>query len=312
MTFGGALRVAVPLALLALLWRLVDVGAVLARLRAAEPVWLVAGLALVQLQVLLSAARWRLTAARLGQPLGRARAVREYYLATFLNQVLPGGVAGDAARALRARAGGPLGRAAQGVVIERLAGQLALFAVTLGGLLAWPLLVAGPVPGAAASTLAALGVAAAAAVLGVRTLARRGPRRWRLAAAALGPAFRRCWLEDGAWLAQGALSLAVTASYVGVFALAALASGAPLPPAALATVVPLALASMLVPFSVGGWGLREGAAAALWPLVGASAEAGVAASVLYGLVSLAGSAPGLLVAVAEAAGGGGRERSAAP
>ena len=289
-----------PLALVALLWHVVDVDAVLARLRGADPRWLLAGVALVQLQVILSALRWQLTAQRLGQPLALGRAVREYYLATLLNRVLPGGMAGDAARALRAPGDVPTGLAVQGVVIERLGGQLALFAVTVAGLASWPLLVDEPAPRAALVALAVVPLLVLVGVFLVRASAARGPVRWRRAAANLGPAFRRSWFEDGAWLTQGVLSLAVTAGYIGVFAVAALASGAPLPTAALATIVPLALASMLLPFSVGGWGLREGAAAALWPLVGLAPEAGVAASVLYGLVSLVGSAPGLLVATAAA------------
>jgi len=296
-----SLRLLVPVVLIGLLWHVVDVTVVVARLRAAEPSWLLAGIALVQVQVVLSALRWRFTAGRLGQRLTVARAVREYYLATLLNQVLPGGMAGDAARALRASADSASGPAVQGVVIERLAGQLALLVVTLIGLAAWPLLVDEPVPRAALLAIAAVPPLVVLGVLLVAAFAARGPARWRRAAASLGPAVRRTWFDDGAWLVQGVASLGVTASYVGVFAVAARAGGGALPLEALATIVPLALASMLVPFSIGGWGLREGAAAALWPLIGASAEAGVAASVLYGLISLAGSLPGLLVGVTLAA-----------
>ena len=325
-------RIAASLALLALLGFAIDVPAALARLGDAEPGWVLGALLLVQAQVVLSASRWRLTAERLGQRIAARRAIAEYYLATLLNQVLPGGVAGDAARAVRGAVGGgvsrredeartapagSLARSAQGVVIERLAGQISLVAVALGGLLAWPFLLDSPPPRAGLLALGgALGLLAGAALL-IPTLARAGPRRWRHAARRVAPALRRCWLDDGAWLVQGTLSLAVTASYVGVFALAGLALGAPLSPAVLASVVPLTLASMLVPLSIGGWGLREAAAAALWPLAGSTAEIGVATSVLYGLLSLAGSLPGLLVLIrTPGAGeprvrrGGGTERAA--
>jgi len=60
-------------------------------------------------------------------------------------------------------------------------------------------------------------------------------------------------------------------------------------------LVPLTLVAMLLPISVGGWGLREGAAAVLWPIAGFSAEAGVAASIAFGLAALAAALPGLLV-----------------
>jgi len=48
-------------------------------------------------------------------------------------------------------------------------------------------------------------------------------------------------------------------------------------------IVPPTLLVSAVPISLGGWGVREGALAAGFALVGASAEAGVATSVLFGL-----------------------------
>ena len=282
--------------MIGLLWLTVDVPAALGRIASAEPRWLLAGLALVQLQIVLSAARWRCTAARLGHRLGRGLVVREYYVASLLNQVLPGGVGGDAARVVRNRspADASLSRVAQGVVLERLAGQCSLIAVTFAGIVLWPLLLDEPPPRAGLLALGgALGVALIAtlgvlslAAFGTPVLARRAGRVW--------PLVVRCWFADGMWFVQGALSVAITAAYVGAFLLAALAVGEPLPLAGWLTVVPLALASMLLPISVGGWGLREAAAAALWPLVGLTAGAGVATSVVYGLLSLLGSLPALV------------------
>jgi hypothetical protein len=49
---------------------------------------------------------------------------------------------------------------------------------------------------------------------------------------------------------------------------------------------------MLIPISVSGWGLREGAAAALLPIAGATASGGLAASVAFGLTFIAAVLPG--------------------
>ena len=285
-----------PLVLLAALAAVVDVHAALAALRGAHPGWIGCGLALVQLQVVASALRWRWTAARLGQRIGARRAIAEYYLATLANQTLPGGVVGDAARAVRSTDSAPLGTAGLGVVVERVSGQAALLAVTLAGLGLWPALLGDrPVSGAGA----ALVVSGAALALGaLLALAHRfGPARLRRGTRGLGRALRRTWMEDGAWWVQGLASLAIVWSYLALYATCALALGAPLPLPALVTVVPLALLTMLVPISIGGWGLREAASAALWPIVGLSAAEGLATSVLYGLVALAGSLPGLVVAL---------------
>ncbi|MEX0870777.1 MAG: lysylphosphatidylglycerol synthase domain-containing protein, partial [Aquisalimonadaceae bacterium] len=87
----------ISLGLLALMAVLLDAGEVIELLLNADPTWLLFALAITVLQVLLSAWRWRFTAGRLGLTLPFPAAVREYYLATFINQVLPGGVLGDAA-----------------------------------------------------------------------------------------------------------------------------------------------------------------------------------------------------------------------
>ena len=95
------IRVAASLGLLAavLLW--LEPRTLAAAFSAPEPMWLAAALALSFPQVALSAWRWRLTAQRLGAPIRFGEALREYYVATFLNQILPGSVMGDAARAWR-------------------------------------------------------------------------------------------------------------------------------------------------------------------------------------------------------------------
>ncbi|MEX2467280.1 MAG: UPF0104 family protein, partial [Gemmatimonadota bacterium] len=63
----------------------------------------------------------------------------------------------------------------------------------------------------------------------------------------------------------------------------------------LAPLVAPVLLAMLIPFSVAGWGLREGAAAAMWVAVGMSASEGVAISVAYGAIVALGTLPGAVV-----------------
>lgn len=298
--FLPALRIAVPIAVLALTFNAIDADAALSALRRADPAWIVAGLVLMQVQILLSAERWRFTARRLGQHLPRALAYREYYLTTLVNQVVPGGMAGDAVRAARNRIRDEDGRARWGIslraiVLERLSGQIAFFAVTAGGLLAWPVLVGRRAPDESSDLLFGGAGTLAAITLLVVLAAIFGPSRLRGFLKSFGPDMRRAYVDRFSWLIQGALSVTLVFTYVGIFAFASLAVGVSVPWVALVTVMPLALLTMLVPISVGGWGLREAAAAALWPLIGLASSAGVASAVLYGLVSLVGALPGLLV-----------------
>ena len=282
MTRRGTLRLAASGAMLAALWVWLDGGAVAGRLASADLRWILPALLLTQGWTVASALRWRLTARALGRALPLGRAVREYYVATLLNMTLPGGVAGEAARIARARDEEGWTAAAAPVAVERLAGQVATLALAALGLVAAPVSVGAPL------WVAACGLALlAAGAVGLGALRGTGGSRARAA-------LRLAWIEGGAWRAQGGLSLGVAAGYVAAFAMCAAAVGAAPCPGVALTLVPPVLLAMALPLSVGGWGPREGAAAALWPLAGLGAEAGVAAAALYGLVCLAGALPGAL------------------
>lgn len=259
------------------------------------------GLGLVQLQVILSAIRWRFTAQRLGQTIGLAAAIREYYVASFLNQSLPGGMGGDAVRAWRMRVEGKGGwkLPAKGILYERLSGQAAFFVILAIGLPIWPMLIADH------SQLPSGWVAVALCGLGLFLVF---GLRWLLRGSA-NPILRQIsedaaevFLRRRAWLTQSSLSVVVVTAYVAVFMISSDAIGASLPFQAALTIIPLCLLSMLIPVGLGGWGTREAAAMALWPLFGFSAADGLAASLLYGAISLAGSAPALVILGLEALG----------
>ena len=283
----SALRLCLPLALIGLCLWLAEGREALQRLLDLAPGWGLATLGLLNAVTLLSALRWQRTAKALGLELPRSEAVREYYMAQFVNQTLPGGVLGDAARAARSRRSGPLSRAAQAVVLERAAGQAGMAMVALSGAV---LLLAGSDRPAQVTGLSAglwLPAAALATLPGALALLLAGRRGrangWRRAA-------QTALLGD--WPAQAALSLAIAVLTVAAFVTATRASGSQLPVGKAALIVPLILAAMLLPASVAGWGWREGAAAALFPIAGLDAGAGLAASITFGLISLCAALPG--------------------
>ncbi|MBA4203666.1 lysylphosphatidylglycerol synthase transmembrane domain-containing protein [Pannonibacter phragmitetus] len=298
------------LALLAGLIALLNPASIAAALAKAPAGHLLAGLLLVQFQTVLSALRWRFTAARLGHAIPLGAAIREYYLGGTLNLLLPGGMAGDAARIYRVKdsADGGWKQAATAVALERMSGQLAFALLMGGGLLAWAfVLPAGSIPvlpqvsAPSASPLvwlAAAGLVLAALALPLLFPAVRARLRRFLPVA--GQALRAAFWTRGALAVQAGLSLLITGGYVLTFLLASDAVGASLPLLAVVTIIPLCLLTMLIPVGVGGWGTREAAAAALWPLFGFTAAQGLAASLLYGMLSLAGAAlPGLVLLALE-------------
>jgi len=291
-----ALQIAVAGALMGLLWHVADGASAMRHLAEADPLLLLAALVALSAQTVISALRWRLTAGQLGMVLDRRRAIGEYYLSQIVNQTLPGGMLGDAGRALRARAQAGLIASGQAVLFERLSGQMALLALFCGsmaGTLAmpggfdWPGWLFAPVVSALAGGLAA-GLLLWG--LGSRLTGHAGR-----GLAGLARAFRRAVTAPEVRLRQALLSLATALCNVLAFACAAAAVGIFLPPATALTLVPLILFTMLIPVTISGWGLREGAAAALLPLAGVGAAQGFAASIAFGLVLLVAAMPGAFV-----------------
>ena len=211
----------------------VDLGAAYALLQQTDWRWLMVALLLVQVQIMLSAWRWQITAVRLGQSLSVPTAIREYYLASAVNMSLPGGITGDAARVVRARHGSTLSLAAQGVVLERLAGQIALFVITLIGWLLWPLLMDGDAPGIGVRMIGViLGVLICLVLIKVM-LAHFARNRVSRFVISFGPAMHQAWIADRQWCVQIALNIVIVVSYLLVFALCSYALGELLPNVAL-------------------------------------------------------------------------------
>ncbi len=287
-----AIRLAVCLGLLALLWHYADGPGVVDQLGGMDARYALAALAVTVPQVAVSAWRWHFTASRLGLKLPYRRAFGEYYLATFLNQVLPGGMAGDAARAWRhgRKSTTGFGAAARVVILERTSGQIALFAVVLAAAVFEP--------DAFAAMMSAVGPwgGGLVAIVALIALAVR-KSRWRDHLGVFLADFRHVFSGRSGGV-QLLLSLFVVATYLMVYGLAARSIGVELSTGTLMTVVPVILFSMVVPVSISGWGVREAVAAAFASSAGLTPGMAVAISVAYGLIVLVSSLPGLFVLLA--------------
>ena len=287
-----AWRLAVSLALLMALGWWLDGQVILAQLRRLDTRWVGAAVAVSVLQIVTSAWRWRFTAGRLGLALPFGRAVREYYLAMFLNQLLPGGVAGDVSRAWRhARTEQP-GPAVRAVILERASGQIVMIGVAVVSCLALPEALRRGVP-IGWLVAAALSGAAVGLMTWVRRRARRDKGSATLVDVLLHDA-RIALFARAAFPLQLASSAVIVASYLATFVIAARAMGSTTPLGTLVPLIPLVLLTMLIPVSIAGWGVREGAAALLWAGAGLSAADGAAISAAYGLLVLLASLPGAL------------------
>nr|WP_282082941.1 lysylphosphatidylglycerol synthase transmembrane domain-containing protein [Streptomyces tendae] len=278
-----------------LLWRL-GTGALLDGLRRIDGPTVLAALGIGLVTTVFSAWRWALVARGLRIRLPLAAAVADYYRALFLNAALPGGVLGDVHRAVRhGRSTGDLGRGVRAVVLERVAGQLALTGVGVGVLLTMPSPVLDEVRHLA--PLVALALAGALAVVLALRMNRAPARRGRALRTALGEA--RAGLLSRRNLPGVALSsVVVLAGHLTMFVLAARVAGSAASVAALTPLAVLALLAMGLPLNVGGWGPREGVTAWAFGAAGLGAGTGLGVAVVYGVLSLVASLPGAVVLVA--------------
>jgi uncharacterized membrane protein YbhN (UPF0104 family) len=249
----------------------------------------VAAVTLTALTTVCSAWRWRVVARALGVDIGLPRAAGAYYRSLFLNSVLPGGVLGDVHRAVtHGRRAGDVVRGLRAVGWERLWGQVIQAVVTVVVLLALP----SPVRPALPYVLAGVVGVAGCAALVVRRAARRGRPRLARAARAVSADLRRGLLAPDVWPQLTLASVLVMAGHTATFVIAARVAGCTAPLGELVALLMVVQTAVVIPLSIGGWGLREGAAAWAFAAAGLGAATGVTVATLYAVLMLAAVAPG--------------------
>ncbi len=84
----------------------------------------------------------------------------------------------------------------------------------------------------------------------------------------------------------------VVAGHTATFVIAARVAGCTAPLGELVALLMVVQTAVVIPLSVGGWGLREGAAAWAFAAAGLGAATGVTVATLYAVLMLAAVAPG--------------------
>jgi uncharacterized membrane protein YbhN (UPF0104 family) len=262
--FGDGLR--------AVTWQAVVVSATLAALTSACCAW-----------------RWRVVARALGVDIGLLAAIGAYYRSLFLNSVLPGGVLGDVHRAVtHGRRAGDVVLGLRAVAWERLWGQVIQAVVTAVVLLTQP----SPVRAALPYVLAVVaGVAGCAALVVMRT-ARHGRPLLARAARTVSADLRSGLLASDVWPRLTLASVLVVAGHTVTFVIAARVAGCTAPLGELVALLMVVQTASVIPLSIGGWGLREGAAAWVFAAAGLGAAAGVTVATLYAVLMLIAVTPG--------------------
>jgi uncharacterized membrane protein YbhN (UPF0104 family) len=235
--------------------------------------------------------RWRLLAGRLGLALTWPSAMSAYYRSQFLNTILPGGVVGDVDRAVsHGRSVSHLAQASRAVAAERSAGQAVQLAIAAAVLVTLGMSVYAPAVG----IVLMLGVVAGAGVFVAALVSTRARVRIQHELGVLRTAFA----DLRTILLVVVASLIVVAAHVAIFVVATVAVGVDAPTPQLTAVALIAMLAASIPFNIGGWGPREGAAAWAFMAGGLGAATGLAASTAYGVLAMIALIPGAVVVAA--------------
>jgi len=262
-------------------------------------VWLVGALAATAAALVLSTVRWQLVLYKLSRPIELGRLLHHYAAAQFFSSILPTTVGGDVLRVTRlGRETNDVPTVFASVVLERLTGWLVLPAFIVFGMAINPGLAALGTASLVATILALTTVSILVALLWAAEHPNvggrwRGTSRWRqlLGAVHLGVATLR--RDPRGVTAIMGTAVAYQAMLVFAAFLAARAVGIDLGPTAFIAFVPAVLVAQVLPLSIAGLGLREGALVLFFhPLGVVDAEAILLGLLLYVLnlaVSLAGA-----------------------
>ena len=291
------LRPAAGVIVLWFLWRQVGAAPFKDGVRAITWPAVVGAVTLTALTTVCSAWRWRVVARALGVGIGLSGAVRAYYRSLFLNSVLVGGILGDVHRGVtHGRHAGDVARGLRAVAWERLCGQVIQAGLTAGVLLTLP----SPVRPALPYVLAGVAGVAGCAVLVVRGADRRRGSRLARTARAVADDLRRGLLARDVWPKLMLASVLVVAGHTATFVIAARAVGCTAPLGELVALLLVVQTAVVIPLSIGGWGLREGAAAWAFAAAGFGAATGVTITTLYAVLMLVAVTPGACLLLGDA------------
>lgn len=241
------------------------------------------------IQYVLSAYRWMYISSKNGTEMNFLYCLKFYYISTFINNILPGGVVGDIYRAYCARESSNnlinLSKSVQGIVFERLSGQIMMFFIFLLSLTFFFLINAKYV----AFLYTVL------PVLSITFIIYFVVKKMyfnEISSNEIIINFKKIFSGIIFWN-HTIISFFVVLSYIVIYIISAEAIGLSIDYFTFFVFTPIVLFSMTLPVSIGGWGVREGTALLIAFLLGLSASSSISVAVMYGILNLFCSLPGL-------------------
>jgi glycosyltransferase 2 family protein len=282
-------RAAISASALGVLAMHIDRHKLIDEIASLSPVWIIAAAFLAIGQVIAAAQRWHYVNSALDIFVSRIETLRILMFGLLIGQVLPASIGCDATRAwLIFRAGRKLKEAVAGVVLDRAIGLVVLAAIIAGG---FPRLLTG---WESSEPVAMVGASAAMLLVGAALSILLLPRITHLAERFPAGEKIKSVLDaaTAALCAPTTLGLVLLLSVINhgcsiaIMYLLANGLGASFSVAAAIIFVPPILLASALPISIGGWGIREGAAVILLGQAGLTQAQALAVSVTYAATSL--------------------------
>jgi uncharacterized protein (TIRG00374 family) len=292
-------RALVAVSVFGLILHNVNLASIAARLNAATAWAFAAGVLMLLGQLGLCTARWRLLLERGSPRPGFAESYCAFIEGQFFNQVLPSTVGGDAWRVARWRAlGVSLRAAAASVFMDRASGAVgaAILAIIASGVLSQQ----GMEP-SLTLPIFFLGVLVIGGMATFIFLIRLGslPIRRLPRLQGLITKLRGLLVLDRRYLVSLVYSVAGHAVCgIAVYA-TALSLGIDLSFLLIVSVTAAVLLILMIPISLGGWGMREASFITLLAPLGVNSQDALLIGILFGLMTLASALPGGLLVLAD-------------
>jgi hypothetical protein len=287
-------RILVTGVIFALIFRSIDLNVAWATLKQLDPALLCLALLMQFASTNAAILRWHLLMQNLRMPQPFGFYWRSYFKGMFFNQALPTSIGGDALRVVDVYKRGFRKRdALHGVLLDRGIGLAALLLLNVVANAFDPTLFPRQIYHLINLVALAGLVGFCALLLPCHLSWFHGTNAWLSLIRNLSRSLNQAFCRQRVPLA----TLSILTHLFTMFCICATGRAVGLDYSLLTyfIVVPPALLFTLIPVSLAGWGVREGAMVALFSLIGGDTAAILTVSILYGLMLALISIPGLIV-----------------
>jgi len=287
-----AVKLIVTVAIFYFLLKYIDVDQLLAILAKSHGGYILVAFAAQMASTFLAAYRWRLIMKELGFNEKVSFYVQSYFKGTFFNQVLPGSIGGDATRMIDlVQKGYEKKDAFYGIFVDRVVGLVGLLVLNLIA----NLLFYGAFPQWLFNLINLItlgGIAGFVLMLNLDRFTFLAGLKGLDLFHRLGLRMRRLYHSYGLLLRHVALSVVVHLFTVVAIYFLALSVDVWRDLGIFLVAVPPVFLLTIVPISLAGWGVREGAMVGILMLVGIAKAKILAVSILYGILLILTALPG--------------------